>query len=1048
MSIAEQAYESIVRPKKPSLAEQAFADVTAPGVPETAAPVDETATAGPPVAGGTGYTGHWVEDKIAGKTFAGAFGGPYAVPGGAPPIGESDMQLSEFGKGVAAGTERMAAAGAGTLGSLMYGGEGGRDMEQWSKDIYADAARPELQADPNAGPWGYIQRVTGETLPFMAATLAAGAVGGPIAAFAVAAATEGDNAYQQARIQGATQDQADTERLIVGTINGALELLQVNGLLKVGKKAGPALKRLVGAASGRAWGKLAQAGGQVVAEDLANAVNEGLQESVQEAVGIGAAKIHGHKIELKDLGQVLGAGLGGFTAGAILGVPGIAIAAGRAMRGPQTIQGDQTAVGVPESVPGAVKPQGTPTEAPTPTVGGVALLLDDGTVIKGQGKNSHVEIVGELPPERNVVDAGFLDEQGNYLYRDKVLATPQQQEQRPVTPEVAEHLQQQGPLSPEAAKRLAPQGEQLEWEFAPQPAKPQRSHWDVLGEIGNVLKTTFSSFDISAVMRQARMLGSSHPALYAQMIKKSLQAFASEDVTRMIESEYKDSPRYEERKAVGLEMPEWGTDVTKPSEHEERFMAGRILNWLPGIRASERSFTVCLNWLRSMVYDNTVDGYEEQGRPLTVPQKQDFADSINNLAGRATIKSEILKRWGPFLNGAFWSPRFAASRFKVLTDIPKGVFKSLKAGEIQPGFAETIRGVGGLIATNLAIMALVKMLDKDDEVDLEPDLRATDGGKIKIGNRHVDLWAGILPVARFLVRMATGEIKTADGRIKPIERRKLLWDFLQSKESPVGSMLMGYLTGENFGHQPFGAPPGGKVGKALTAAGIPKGVQGIGREIANRAVPGVAQAAAQALAVEGVPWAMGAFALEFFGAGVGTYTPSPSQQVRVVKNEHAKARYGKNWDDLTPSQQVRLRNDRLGIDQAETAARAKMKEQPSTGTFDLTEQNKVAAKIRESLPANVQQELNATGVSAGVSRRVGRGSKYYLNDEKYQRYQAKVTERLNASLPNVVDNPAWSKLSPQSKERILQKRVSDIKAACRRQLLAEIEREGRTYARK
>lgn len=53
-------------------------------------------------------------------------------------------------------------------------------------------------------------------------------------------------------------------------------------------------------------------------------------------------------------------------------------------------------------------------------VAGVGFLLDDGSIIKG--KTTHYNLVKQVPKGKKVVDAGFIDVKGNYLYRDDVIS--------------------------------------------------------------------------------------------------------------------------------------------------------------------------------------------------------------------------------------------------------------------------------------------------------------------------------------------------------------------------------------------------------------------------------------------------------------------------------------------------------------------------------------------------------------------------------------------------------------------------------------------------
>lgn len=336
-----------------------------------------------------GYTGTFTLPQDRAQPTPAPFGGAAAVPGGVRPVKPGDMELTQFGKSFTGGTDRMAGAAAGTLAAGIKAGqkapgkwypetpeirqsqqEAARKLDQWAQERYEHAEK--YRREPGSGAWSYVQDVTGQTLPLMLTALGAGMLAGPPAAFLVGATAEGDAAYREAKAGGATDQQAETERLIVGGLNGAIEALQIEGILHLGKAARPGIKALVDAAKQRAWGKVAAAGGKLAGRQLAHAAGEGLEEALQEAVGIGAATVHGDRIELGDLNRIIEAAAGGAVAGGVLGgastivqslqplqtAPQSSIeAAGRptmAENGPEGTMGPIPALPAPQGQPGAL----------------------------------------------------------------------------------------------------------------------------------------------------------------------------------------------------------------------------------------------------------------------------------------------------------------------------------------------------------------------------------------------------------------------------------------------------------------------------------------------------------------------------------------------------------------------------------------------------------------------------------------------------------------------------------------------------------------------
>jgi hypothetical protein len=251
---------------------------------------------------------------------------------------------SQFSKSLETGGENVIGGIAGTLAEAIRVGErmpgkwypstpqtaaeskrSAQNLNKWAQALYEDAQRPEMQPQKGAGPWKYVQHVTGTTLPFMATALAGGYAAGPAGAFMVAASVEGDNAYRNAIASGAPEGTAQQERLIVGTLNGVIEQMQIGGLMKVGKASKPAIAAIVASAKDRALAKVAKHGVKLTEKHLVNAVNEGLEEALQESVSIGASTLHGDTIEVGDLSRLAQAGVGGFTAGGILGGAAMAV---------------------------------------------------------------------------------------------------------------------------------------------------------------------------------------------------------------------------------------------------------------------------------------------------------------------------------------------------------------------------------------------------------------------------------------------------------------------------------------------------------------------------------------------------------------------------------------------------------------------------------------------------------------------------------------------------------------------------------------------------
>lgn len=180
--------------------------------------------------------------------------------------------------------------------------------------------------------WG--TRVVAEAIPYMANAMAAGAVAGPIGAATVGFIIEGDNAYDEAIASGATEAQANTERIIVGSINAGIEALQIGRLLKFSQSGKHSLKAFIKVAREKG---IKAAGGELkgfTAGVLRLSIENAIEEFVQEGVSMGTpAILRGEYPKKADgspdywgIANRLGeAAAGGALAGPILGVAGQAI---------------------------------------------------------------------------------------------------------------------------------------------------------------------------------------------------------------------------------------------------------------------------------------------------------------------------------------------------------------------------------------------------------------------------------------------------------------------------------------------------------------------------------------------------------------------------------------------------------------------------------------------------------------------------------------------------------------------------------------------------
>ena len=260
---------------------------------------------------------------------------------------------NEFSKGVYRGFLGIGGGLVGTIEWLIPGKQKSliraKENIENTKDDYA----------AEYGNWqGWAGRVLGEALPYMGTTLATGGFGGTIGkgvagigkagltgqaaigagiaantgktigtlfgAASVGFAVEGQNAYDDAIKSGATEDEANAERLIVGTVNAAIEAAQITKLLKFKQTGGLSLSSFIKNVRNGVWDLVAGDAKKFTGQVLRTALEEGLEEAAQEGVSISVPGFLRGDIKKKedgsiDWGHVLNRVGGAFAGGAFAG---------------------------------------------------------------------------------------------------------------------------------------------------------------------------------------------------------------------------------------------------------------------------------------------------------------------------------------------------------------------------------------------------------------------------------------------------------------------------------------------------------------------------------------------------------------------------------------------------------------------------------------------------------------------------------------------------------------------------------------------------------
>jgi hypothetical protein len=306
----------------------------------------------------------------------------------------------------------------------------------------------------------------------------------------------------------------------------------------------------------------------------------------------------------------------------------------------------------------------------------------------------------------------------------------------------------------------------------------------LLGEVNAVLnlpRSAQASFDDSATLRQNLVLGILHPKRGAQAFVRSLQALRSGDKARQILDEiHADPVAVQKRKDAGLYLASENRDAGTSFTNREEPYASKYAVLVPGIKQSERAFTVATDVLRSRVFDDYA-----AANPNAKPEVlRDVARFINYASGRGSLTG--VQGIDSTLAQVFYSPRLAVSRPQLLTTTFRGT---------PEGKAYARRELAKYFAATAGVLGLARLAGAEVSFDpTDPDF-----AKIKIGNQRIDLGAGYAQLFRYSAQAATGQgVSVKSGRDYDADRGDVVERFVRTKLSPQAGLLVNVATGEDF----------------------------------------------------------------------------------------------------------------------------------------------------------------------------------------------------------------------------------------------------------
>lgn len=338
--------------------------------------------------------------------------------------------------------------------------------------------------------------------------------------------------------------------------------------------------------------------------------------------------------------------------------------------------------------------------------------------------------------------------------------------------------------------------------------------WGRLAKGWDLARLFMTTGEFSFALRQGGIYALTHPLKWSKAMANSFRSFASAESLYKINKEIYERENAPYYNKAGLVLLHEGMSLTQSEEVIMNYWQDK----LPVIRNFNRAAVGFFNTLRADMFDL---GYKTLGRTgqMTQAEMEIWANYINVMSGRGklSVGNISLEPAALALNRAFFSARYVASRFQLLTGQP--LWTSSKRGERSGRIAKQIAkeyarlgfGIAAIMALGMAVGA-----------DIEDDPRSADFLKLRFGKRRLDVMMGTSQVIQFLARIITGTTKTGKGKVVPLRPvgvffydgeffsanaatkygqqnvESVLTRFLRSKLSPQMGMAMNLITGKTY----------------------------------------------------------------------------------------------------------------------------------------------------------------------------------------------------------------------------------------------------------
>jgi len=413
--------------------------------------------------------------------------------------------------------------------------------------------------------------------------------------------------------------------------------------------------------------------------------------------------------------------------------------------------------------------------------------------------------------------------------------------------------------------------------------------------------------------------------------------------------------------------------------------------WGKLLGASERGAVAGINNMQKGLYDQAAKNVRRLN--LTPAQRElwmkNRAKTHNTFMKILRVppgkQYQGLRRLKQVANYLLFSPSMTIGRpLSIKAMVANKGSRKYAAGVI----ASNIASIYAITAIPTIIGHQMRLQNPEEEPDVNGELNVLDGswGKIRYGDTVFDFSGGDAPFYRTLARIGVSVYMQSRGAITGEE----ITEVAGKRIPDAGDTLERYFTTRETAA--LGYSKTMLTGKDWMGEPIPR------LEATVRALsPELIEAVVEAGMADGLWSSLAAFAGASTSVGVSTYPVKAAATRSKFRDIVSQQKHGMDWDELSMSQQNRLRSEhRKQFEVLSERVRKERVQRPIPIEKIKEEELRAGKRVRDMLSKPNRQWVE--DVSLGVSRRP---KNYYLTDKRYNRYQELVAQFVDERLSRI-----------------------------------------------